>query len=121
MTIDEFNAHQQEFLGQLFDLTGKKSKEYNTTDDRFDHFKQAVGFSLCKEREGVAWEFCVKHLQSVRDLIKHVEDGGDVNGHPTQKMIDEKFGDIIVYMTLMHGMLTDRINKYEERKRNGSE
>ena len=69
------------------------------------------------QRGASAWEFCVKHLQSVRDIIKSVEVGGEVHGYPTQELIDEKFGDIIIYMTLLHGMLTDRINEYERLKR----
>ena len=120
MNLKNFQDHQEDFLGKLLEVCKTKQKEYADGENAFHNFEQSGGFSLHKEREACAWEFCVKHLQSVRDIIKHVESGG-VNGYPTQALIDEKFGDIIVYMTLMHGMLTDRINKYEERKQNGSE
>ena len=108
MTIAEFDKHQKELFDKLITLTEEKSKEYNTTEKRFDHFVESAGLSLHNEKESVSWEFCVKHLQSVRDIIKHVEDTGNI-GDINQQRLDEKFGDIIVYMTLMHGMLTKRL------------
>lgn len=116
MNKDEFREHQKQFLGSLLERARHKQREYTDGENAFHNFEEAVGLTLCNERETVAWEYCAKHLQSVRDFIKHVEVGGDVNGHPTQEMIDEKFGDIIVYMTLMHGMLTQRITEDEQRK-----
>ena len=110
MNLIQFQGHQEEFLGKLLEVCKAKQKEYADGENAFHNFEEATGMSVCNERETIAWELCVKHLQSVKDIIKHVEVGGDVNGHPTQALIDEKFGDIIVYMTLMHGMLTDRIN-----------
>lgn len=107
MNIQEFNEHQKEFFDMLIELTHEKSKEYNTTQERFDHFVEAAGFSLHNKKESIAWEFCVKHLQSVRDMIKSVEQG-DTKGL-TQDRLDEKFGDIIIYMTLIHAMLSDKI------------
>jgi hypothetical protein len=107
MDGNEFQEHQKKLLGNLLEVCRAKQKEYANNENAFHNFEEAVGISMNKERETVAWEFCVKHLQSVRDIITDIEDG---NGPPKQALIDEKFGDIIVYMTLMHGMITDRIN-----------
>lgn len=110
MNGNEFQEHQKKFLGDLLEVCRAKQREYASNKNAFHNFEEAVGFSMSNQRETVAWDFCVKHLQSVRDMINTVEEEGDANEHITQALIDEKFGDIIVYMTLMHGMLTDRIN-----------
>ena len=120
MNLIQFQEHQKKFLGDLLEVCRAKQREYADGTNAFHNFEEGVGFSLSNEREAVAWEFCVKHMQSVRDIIRHVETGGDVNGHPSQALIDEKFGDIIVYMTLIHGMLTDRISAYNAAKKLGS-
>ena len=117
MSTEEFQEHQKKFLGGLLEVCRIKQREYTDGDNAFHNFEETVGISMAKERETVAWEYSVKHLQSVRDIIKHVEVGGEVNGFPTQALLDEKFGDIIVYMTLMHGMLSDRVAKYEEEQK----
>ena len=117
MNLEEFQKHQEDFFNNLLVVCRKKQAEYAADGNAFHNFENSAGFSMMNERESAAWEFCVKHLQSVRDIIKSVEVGGEVHGYPTQELIDEKFGDIIVYMTLMHGMLTDRINTYEESKK----
>ena len=103
----EFQEHQKKLLGDLLEVCRAKQKEYANNENAFHNFEEAVGFSMGSERETVAWAFCVKHLQSVRDIITDIDKGDEL---PTQALIDEKFGDIIVYMTLMHGMITDRIN-----------
>jgi hypothetical protein len=114
----EFQEHQKKLLGKLLETARTKQREYNGIDNAFHNFEDAAGMALVNERESIAWEYCVKHLQSVRDIIKHVEVGGDVNGYPTQDLIDEKFGDVIVYMTLIHGMITDRINNNKNKNEN---
>ena len=106
----EFQEHQKKLLGDLLEVCRAKQREYANNENAFHNFEQAVGFSMHNERETIAWEFCAKHMQSVRDIIKGVEEGKDGKEHLTQALLDEKFGDIIVYMTLMHGMLTDRVN-----------
>jgi hypothetical protein len=110
MNLKEFQEHQKSFLGELLERCRRKQREYSDGENAFHNFEDATGIAMCNERETIAWELCVKHMQSVRDIVKHVEVEGHVDHHPTQELIDEKFGDIIVYMTLMHGMLTDRIN-----------
>ena len=107
MNGNEFQEHQKKLLGDLLEVCRAKQREYANNKNAFHNFEEAVGISMNKERETVAWAFCVKHLQSVRDIITDIEEGKEL---PTQALIDEKFGDIIVYMTLMHGMITDRIN-----------
>lgn len=119
MNVKEFQEHQEQFLNKLLEVCKRKQVEYSDGKNGFHNFENATGFSMHKARESTAWEFCVKHLQSVRDIIEGVEraEGAlfyDQQGKLTQEVIDEKFGDIIVYMTLMHGMLTDRINQKEK-------
>ena len=51
----------------------------------------------------VAWEYMVKHLQSVKDIIS-----GDVPS--SKETLDEKFNDIIVYSLLIKGMLQEKLD-----------
>lgn len=105
MNLSEFQKHQEELFNSLLETCRRKQAEYAANGNAFHNFENATGISLHNERESTAWEFAVKHLQSVRDIIELIEKGG----LPTQAMVDEKIGDIIVYMTLIHGMMTDRI------------
>jgi len=78
--------------------------EYSRGKDAFHNFNQAQGLSTTGTPAKVAWEFCVKHLQSLKDLLNDNEEGVDIN----PEVIDEKIGDIIVYMTLIRGMLREK-------------
>ena len=115
MELIQFQEHQKEFLGKLLEVCRAKQREYADGKNAFHNFEEAVGFSTHNSREACGWEFCVKHLQSVRDIINNVDETGTINGFADQALLDEKFGDIIVYMTLLHGMLTDRIKENEKQ------
>jgi hypothetical protein len=86
-------------------LLASKGKEYST-GDRFSNFKDAAGgLSFHNRPEMVAWEFATKHFQSIKDIIS-----GKVPAD--QATIDEKFGDPIVYLLLMKGMMTEKNEKH---------
>ena len=71
--------------------------------------KEAVPFvyRIHDKPEMVAWEFATKHFQSIKDIIS-----GKVPA--SQAAIDEKFGDAIVYLLLMKGMMTERQRNVED-------
>lgn len=101
MNLSEFVKLQEEFLTELIRRTSEKQREYARNDNPFHNFNNAVGLSTTNSPAKVAWEMCVKHLQSLKDIL---EDNSK-NIHHSQELIDEKIGDIIVYMTLIRGML----------------
>lgn len=101
MNIEDFIIEQEAFLTELLERTSKKQREYGRNDDAFHNFKKAAQISTTGSSAKVAWEFCTKHLQSLKDILNDNEEGISVN----PEVIDEKIGDIIVYMTLIRGIL----------------
>jgi hypothetical protein len=106
MNVEHFLMNQESFLKDLLERTQKKQREYARNSDAFHNFKQAAGISICQSPVKLAWEFNVKHLQSLRDLIEDHSKGQVLK--PEQ--IDEKIGDVIVYMTLIREMLLTNTN-----------
>jgi hypothetical protein len=106
-----------QIVGKRLDLIKKvlvsKGKEYSTETDVFHNFRAAAGVSFHNAPEKVAWEFMTKHLQSIKDILNHVEIGG-FNGYPSEALVEEKIGDAVNYLILIEGMLKERI-KYENK------
>lgn len=91
----------------------RKGKEYANDDEVFHNFKNATGLSFHESPEKVAWEFMVKHLQSIKDIIEHVSIDG-ANGYPSNNLVDEKIGDAVNYLILIEGMLKERIKDFNK-------
>lgn len=89
----------------------KKGDEYSYNAGAFENFEEGVQISLASTREGVAWGYVTKQIQSVRALIREVDNGK--TDHLTRELIDEKFGDVINYMILIEAMLKERVNKQQ--------
>jgi len=103
MQKQDFVASAEKNLTEIIELLKKKGKEYSN-GDTFSNFKAASGgLSFHKKPEMVAWEYMVKHLQSVKDIIS-----GDVPS--SKEILDEKFNDIIVYSLLIKGMLQEKLD-----------
>jgi hypothetical protein len=108
MTRDVFNNIVERRLSLIKVLLLQKGQEYSTTSDVFHNFNAATGLSFHKSPEKVAWEFAVKHFQSIKDILDKTENE-DFSVNPI--MIEEKLGDAINYLILIEGMLKNRINK----------
>lgn len=85
----------------------KKGYEYSTSDEVFHNFNEATFLSLHETNVAVGWEFMVKHLQSIKDMITSLERGGALN--ITDELLNEKFGDAINYLLLIEGMIRERM------------
>jgi hypothetical protein len=101
MTNQQFLEGMQEFFKELYERTKEKQEEYTVGDNPFHNFEQAESLSTTDSRERVAWEYCVKHLQSIKDVISDdtIEYGPE--------WVDEKIGDVIVYFVLIRAMLKE--------------
>ena len=77
-----------------------------TTFTLSPNLKQGVNFSLHNETEQVAYEYACKHLESIQSMIKKLPD--EV---PSEKLINEKFGDAINYLIIIEGLLKERLKK----------
>jgi hypothetical protein len=101
MERQEFVKIAEETMSEISKTISAKGKEYST-GDAFSNFKDAAGgLSFHDKPEMVAWEFATKHFQSIKDIIS-----GKVPA--SQATINEKFGDAIVYLLLMKGMLAEK-------------
>lgn len=104
MNYENFEQMAMNSLAEIMERFHNKNKEYASNEDVFSNFKKAAGgLSYHCREEQVAWEYTVKHLQSLKDMIAS-------DSPATCEAIDEKIGDIIAYMLLIKGMLYKRIN-----------
>lgn len=93
-----FTSQIVERLDELKALLTSKGDEYANTADVHHNFKDATGLSLHNKPQQILWEYCVKHLQSIRDIIN----GKEVD----YSTVKEKTGDVIAYMLLLESMYT---------------
>lgn len=102
MNFKDFEQMSLHSLAEIMERFHKKNIEYASAEDVFSNFKRAAGgLSYHCKAEQVAWEYAVKHLQSVKDMI--------ASETSTAEAIDEKIGDVIAYMLIIKGMLYKRI------------
>lgn len=103
-SLEDFANEQKEFFDKLYNLGRVKQKEYSRGKSAFHNFERSKDLSFHNTRTKSAWEYMVKHLQSVKDLLDDEERGEYID----PKVVDEKIGDIIIYMTLIRSMLINR-------------
>lgn len=112
MNTQEFNKHFDAVVERSRNVLINKRNEYANNQSVFNNFDQATGLSFHETNVSVAWEYAVKHLQSLKDIIKKVE--SNIDQSITPELINEKMGDIINYMILIEGMLKERCETREE-------
>lgn len=104
MNYEDFEQMAMHSLAEIMERFHNKNKEYASNEDVFSNFRKAAGgLSYHSREEQVAWEYAVKHLQSLKDMIAS-------DSPISPEVIDEKIGDVIAYMLLIKGMLYKRTN-----------
>jgi hypothetical protein len=86
------------------DVLETKNSEYADKDDVFKAFTESLPLSFHDTKQAVAWEFMVKHLQSIKMIIETRAKTGHI---PDEKMLEEKIGDAINYLILIEGMFKE--------------
>jgi hypothetical protein len=86
------------------DVLQNKNEEYAGDDDVFKAFTEALPLSFHDTKQAVAWEFMVKHLQSIKLII---EEKAKKSKLPDEKLLEEKIGDAINYLILIEGMFKE--------------
>jgi len=99
MTTEELNVIVERHITDLRETLSIKGAEYSLTPDRLKNFKDAAEFLECTPEEAL-FGFVAKHIIALKDFIKHET--------YSRKQIDEKIGDIICYMVLLDGLITER-------------
>ena len=85
------------------DVLQNKNEEYAGQEDVFKAFTEALPLSFHDTKQAVAWEFMVKHLQSIKMIIEARSKGV----LPDEKALEEKIGDAINYLILIEGMFKE--------------
>ena len=107
MTRKEFSTTVVERRLELIKtVLQSKGTEYGADITAFHNFEEAIGFSLHNKPSSTAWEFMVKHLVSIKDIITAYEKEGKL---PTEAILQEKIGDAINYLILIEGLFKQEI------------
>ena len=107
--FDEFLEVQIEHIRSKLKVKGAEYVPGSETVSRFHNFE--VGAALNNESiEKTLWGFVTKHLVSLSDMVKVNSTDYDI------EVWDEKIGDVILYMLLLHGMVTHTDNVVKQIK-----
>lgn len=102
MDAKAFNVFLEAQLEDIRRKLAVKGAEYVPGTEevsRFHNFE--IGAALNSESiEKTLWGFVTKHIVSLSDMVKVNSTDYDIS------VWDEKIGDVIIYMLLLHGMVT---------------
>jgi hypothetical protein len=96
----EFNKQVDERIRLIQSVLQKKGAEYANDKDVFHNFEEGTKMSFHDTREMVAWEYMMKHIISIKDMISNKQSY-------SEHMIREKFGDAINYLILIEAMMLE--------------
>jgi len=102
MNSKEFQALLERRLKLTSQTLASKSSEYSTDDDKLHNFKRTATVAECHPAEALDG-MLLKHYIWYRDALKKIKNGERFS----QKIIDEKFGDIINYFILQEAIFTE--------------
>lgn len=100
MTDDEFDAVVAHRISRIQAVLGEKAKEYSYGGDRLSNFHRAADIQKINP-EQAAWNFLVKHLVSIQDMIES-------GTHYHRGRWCEKLGDAINYLILIDAIVIER-------------
>lgn len=106
MKNDEIDKYIRETISRVENTLLVKAKEYVRNDDRLHNFN--VGSALTgMTRERVLDGFMLKHYISYRDMLNDIDNGK----LPSNQYVEEKIGDMIVYLILMEASIKNKNKK----------
>ncbi len=108
MTEGRFNEVVEETLNEIRETLIVKGKEYRRNNNPFHNFDIGAQRSGLI-REKVLDGFLLKHEISIADITNDLVD----NKLPTKKVIDEKFGDNLIYLLIKKASIIDKIENNE--------
>lgn len=109
MTREQFNQLVDVFIGDMQKKLGVKRAEYATDSDVFANFNKASKVRN-RAREAIAFDYALKHLVSIIDIIEEFENGyKDI----PDGLILEKFTDFANYLVLIYAMNQEHTSKKE--------
>ena len=108
MTEKRFDEIVEEVCEQVKQTLLIKAKEYRRQNNPFHNFdigSQRSGLI----REKVLDGFLLKHEISISDMTNDLVDGK----LPLKELLNEKFGDNIIYLIIKKASIIDKIEQYE--------
>ena len=109
MTETRFDEVVDEVCKQITYTLKIKAKEYRRNNNPFHNFDMGTQRSGLI-REKVLDGMLLKHEISIADITNDLVD----NKLPTKELLDEKFGDNIIYLIIKKASIIDKIEEYEE-------
>lgn len=106
MTEERFNELVTEVCDQMKETLLIKGKEYRRNGNVFHNFDigaQRTGLIREKVLDGML----LKHEISIADITNDLI----VGKYPSKELLDEKFGDNIIYLILKKASIIDRIER----------
>lgn len=105
-SISPFEQAIQYRLTKTNELLLEKGREYVRGEDRFHNFVRAA--EMNRETPTRALHgMLTKHLISMLDILDDIDKGI----LPTKEKVEEKFGDIVVYVMLQEALIKDKYLK----------
>lgn len=104
MTEKRFDEIVEEVCEQVKQILLVKAKEYHRGNNPFHNFDVGSKRSGLI-REKVLDGFLLKHEISIADITNDLIDGK----LPTKELLDEKFGDNIIYLIIKKASIIDKI------------
>jgi hypothetical protein len=105
MTETEFEKIVKDTLDSIKTTLVVKGKEYRRNNNPFHNF-QAGALRTGLMPEKILDGFMLKHEISIDDIVNDISQGII----PSKEIIEEKFGDILIYTILKKALILDRIN-----------
>ncbi len=107
--LSEFEKIVEERIEKTKHLMLVKAKEYVRNNDRFHNFNRTA--EMNRETPTRALHGMLsKHLVSYLDILDDIDKGK----MPSEEIVNEKFGDIIVYFHLQEALIKTKIDKNKE-------
>lgn len=97
--VKQFENVCEDRLEKIANVLVDKAKEYAQGTNRYHNFEVAAR-SIGTTREKALLGMMLKHWVSVLDIIKNPQ-------NYSNKIVDEKIGDMINYLILLEGMLLE--------------
>ena len=113
MTEYRFDKVVEEVCEQIKQTLLVKAKDYRRNNNVFHNFDEgSKRTGLIREK--VLDGFLLKHEISIADMTNDLE----INKLPTKELLDEKFGDNIIYLIIKKASIIDKIEQDENKSNN---
>lgn len=103
MRVEDFTVLLNKRIAKTKKTLLLKAEEYAPGIDRLENFKTGANL-LGTSAETYALSLVTKHIVALKDVVTREE-------LLTKEFMDEKIGDIIVYMILLEAIATERLER----------